>query len=121
VTWIRSGDTRTNLTSPSVTVAMAKYSSSTTIAKSASSITTGKSVKISGKVTSSVAVTGKVKIYFRKGTSGSWKYYSVTLSSGSYSKSITLSSKGTWYFKSEYLGTSTIATSKAAEISVNAK
>jgi hypothetical protein len=122
VTWVRSsGDARANLTSPGVTVAMAKYASTTTIAKSASSVTTGKSVKISGKVTSSVAVTGKVKIYFRKGTSGSWKYYSVTLSSGSYSKSITLSSKGTWYFKSEYLGTSTIATSKAAEISVNAK
>jgi hypothetical protein len=121
VQWLRSGDGRTYLTSATVNVAMAKYTSTTTIKKSASPIKLGKSVTISGTVTAAKPATGTVKLQYKKG-SGSWKSWTLTLdASSNYKKKFTPGSKGTWYFKATYNGTTEIATSKSAQISVKVK
>ena len=121
VQWLRSGDATTFLTSATVKVAKAKYASTTTIKKSASTIKLNKSVKISGAVTPA-AVGATVKIQYRKGTSGSWKSTTRTLdASSNYSKKFTPGSKGTWYYKATFNGTTEIATSKTSTIHVHVK
>ena len=121
VVWVRSGNSLTDLSSSSMKVAIAKSSSKTTIAASASSIKVGKTVKLSGKVTPAAA--GQtVKIEYRKGD-GSWKTMgSVTLNASSaYAKSYTLQSKATWSFRAKYSGTTTVASSTSATVKVQVK
>jgi formate-dependent nitrite reductase cytochrome c552 subunit len=121
VQWLRSGDARTYLTSATVTVAKALYASKTTIKKSASEIKLGKSVTISGTVTSDVPATGTVKLQRRKG-SGSWKSTTITLdASGNYKKKYTPGSTGTWYYKTTYNGSADVSTSKSGEVKVKVK
>lgn len=119
-TWQRSSQAGTDVKSATINVAVAKFGSKTTIKASASSIKLGKSVKISGKVTSDGKVSGKVKIKYRKGE-GSWKSTSVSLSKGAYNKSFKPGSKGTWSYKAEWAGTSTVASSHSGTIKVKVK
>lgn len=123
VKWVRSGDARTDLASNSVTVNRALYSSTTTVKKSASEIKVNKEIKITGTVTSSGPdkPTGSVKVSYRLG-SGSWKYWTRPLdANGNYSKKFTPTKTGTWYFKSQYLGSATVATSKSGEVHTHVK
>jgi Cytochrome c552 len=122
VVWMRSGDAKSNLSSSSMTVAVAKMASKTTLATSATSILVNKSVKLSGKVTPA-AVGQSVKIQYRRTTSASWRALStVTLNATShYAKTKKLTSKGTWYFRTLYSGTATVASSKSAAVKVIVK
>jgi hypothetical protein len=118
--WARSADMTTHLMSADIAVAVAKETSKTTIAKSASTIKVNKSVKITGKVTPAAA--GQtVRLKYRKG-SNAWKTVTLTLDAASaYAKSIKLTSKGTWSFQTFYDGTTTVAASKTGIIKVTVK
>jgi hypothetical protein len=121
VTWIRSGDSGTWLTA-SAKVAVAKRSSKTTIAASATTITFRKSVRLSGKVSPNAA--GQtVKIQYRRTTSQSWKNLKTrTLNASSgYAYKYTPPKRGTWYFRTLYAGTSTVAASHAHTIRVTVR
>ena len=122
VVWARSGDSGTDLASASMKVAVAKMASKTTLAKSASTILLGKTVKLSGKVTP--ATTGNVKIQYRRTTSGTWKTavntFALNASSG-YSKTYRPSAKGTWYFRTLYAGNTTVASSTSPTVKVTVK
>ncbi len=118
-TWQRSSVASTDLTSAPIKIAAAKLASKTTIVRSAKSIAFGKSVRISGKVTP--AATASVTIKYRRGTSGAWKSAKATLTSGSYAKSFSGLSRGTWSFKTLYAGTASVASSTSATVNVTVK
>jgi len=121
VKWVRSSDPLTDLWSAGVKVNVAKMASKTTIKASASTITLNKSVKLTGKV-SPAAAGATVKLQYRKGTSGSWKSWTLTLdASSAYSKKFTPGSKGSWYFKTSYAGTATVSSSNTGTIHVHVK
>jgi hypothetical protein len=120
-TWQRSSVASTDLTSAQISVAQAKFSSKTTIKAGNTSIKLHKSVKISGKVTSEGKISGSVTIQYRKGTSGAWKSANKINTTGSYAKTFTPGSKGSWYYKASYSGTSTVASSSTGTVKVTVK
>jgi hypothetical protein len=121
VVWVRSGDPITDLTASVPMVNVVKDASKTTIKASALSILVNHTVKLTGKVTPA-NVGATVKLQYRKGTSGAWKTVNLTLGATSnYVKSIKLTSKGAWYFRTTYAGTTTVAASKSATIKVVVK
>jgi hypothetical protein len=121
VVWVRSDNPVTDLVGTVPTINVVKTASKTTIKASAASILVNHMVKLTGKVTPS-NVGGTVTLQYRKGTSGAWKSVVLTLGATSnYVKSVKLTKKGAWYFKTSYAGTATVAASKSATVKVVVK
>jgi hypothetical protein len=122
VVWLRSGDAVTNLSSASLQMAIAKTSSKSTIKASATSVTLGKSVKLTVTV-SPADVGGSVKITYRRDTSSSWKtLFTGTLNDASqYIKNYAPNKKGAWYFRGQYAGSDTVANSNSGSVKVTVK
>ncbi|MFA4964987.1 MAG: ammonia-forming cytochrome c nitrite reductase subunit c552 [Thermoleophilia bacterium] len=122
VAWVRSGNALTDLRSGSAKVIVAKAASKTTLKASATSITLGKAVTLSGAVTPAAA--GKVvKIQYRRSTATAWKALtSATLSATSkYAKAYRPKAKGAWYFRAVFGGSTSLLGSKSAAFKVTVK
>jgi len=90
-----------------------------TISASKTSVKKNTTVKYSGKVRTSA--TGKVTIQKKKG-SGSWKKWkTVNLSKGSYSASLKMTSKGTFYFRSKFAASATQVGGTSSSVKVVVK
>ena len=119
--WVRSGDPITEMTSASVSVAIAKVASSTGIKSSTYLMRKGQRIKLTGKVRPNAA--GKtVRLQARKG-GGSWRTIkTVRLTSSSrYSYRYKPSARATWSFRARYAGTSTVQGSTSRVVKVRVK
>ena len=105
VVWVRSSDPLTDLTSSTVTMAVARQPFKMTIALSKTRVAVNRTVKISGSVMTNVGgiAAGSVAIERKPASGGAWKpFKTLTLDAGGlYTVTAKMTKRGSWLFRAK--------------------